>query len=80
MQACTHHMTDQELDARRYRWLRDTQNTALRGDCENEPVGTVGNIFVCVGDGIAESPFADELDSAIDAAMLAAGARCNGGL
>ena len=80
MQAFNDRMSDLERDALRYRWLRDTQNTALRGDCDNEPVGTVGNIFVCVGEGIAESPLSDELDSAIDAAMLAAGARCNGGL
>lgn len=63
---------DLERDAMRYRWLRDTQNKPMRGGEDDDPAGTISNLFVSQGDGEAISPDSDELDAAVDAAMLAA--------
>ena len=58
-----------EADAARYRWLRDTQNTAIRDDSDpNFPDGAVEDIFVSLGNGVSCALSAGELDAAIDAA------------
>ena len=72
------HRHDVERDAMRYRWLRDTQNTPVRGQGD-EPAGTICNLFVSKGGGCAEAPSGDELDLAIDVAMFGALTRRIGG-
>ncbi|WP_296223188.1 hypothetical protein [Ralstonia sp. UBA689] len=72
MRALEDRTHDTERDAMRYRWLRDTQNKPVRGGEDHEPAGTISNLFVSEGDGVAISPDSDELDAAVDAAMLAA--------
>ena len=62
-------MTDTEMDAMRYRWLRDTNNLNFRGAEEFAETGTIDMIAKAVG------PFGYaflepcEMDDAIDAAM-----------
>lgn len=57
-------------DAVRYRWLRNTQNTEARDPGEGlTRQGTIESIMVCEGDGCSSAPHADELDTAIDAAI-----------
>jgi formate-dependent phosphoribosylglycinamide formyltransferase (GAR transformylase) len=56
-------------DAARYRWLRDTQNSPIRGDEEYSIPGTVEPIFVSTGDGVSTAIDGEDLDAAIDAAM-----------
>ena len=63
-------MTDMEMDAMRYRWLRETQNAEFRDLMVAQ--GAIDSIMVCdeAGDhGSAFSVSAHELDDAIDAAM-----------
>lgn len=63
-------MTDMEMDAMRYRWLRETQNAEFRDLMVAQ--GAIDSIMVCdeAGDhGSAFSVAAHELDDAIDAAM-----------
>jgi hypothetical protein len=57
-------------DAKRYRWLRDTQNTETRQDDDLLINGTVHDVFVSTGNGCAEAPHAIEFDAIIDAAMM----------
>lgn len=63
-------MTDMEMDAMRYRWLRETQNAEFRDFMLVQ--GAIDTIMVCdeAGDnGSASGIEPHELDDAIDAAM-----------
>ncbi|AGN30410.1 hypothetical protein SXAG_00129 [Synechococcus phage S-CBS4] len=63
-------MNDIEMDAMRYRWLRETQNAEFRDLMVVQ--GAIDTITVCdeAGDyGSAYSLAPHELDDAIDAAM-----------
>ncbi len=59
-----------EADAARYRWLRDTQNTACRESGEYfDRVGVIENIMAVVDARSTEAPHPNELDAVIDRAM-----------
>ena len=63
-------MTDMEMDAMRYRWLRETQNAEFRDFMRVQ--GAIDTIMICdeAGDNGSASGLAPhELDGAIDAAM-----------
>lgn len=62
-------MTDIEMDAIRYRWLRDTNNLPFRGADEPAETGTID--MIAMADGPFSYTFLKpcEMDGAIDAAM-----------
>lgn len=66
-------MTDTEMDAMRYRWLRDTNLMPFRNPAENDGLsGAIDAIFICdeagpYGSMTALAP--DEFDAAIDAVI-----------
>ena len=46
-------LEEMEKDAKRYRWIRNTQNTDIRSEEFFDKPGTVDNIFVSDGGGFA---------------------------
>jgi len=61
-------------DAKRYRYLKETQADACRDwgsdDDDMHIVGVIDRIFVCTSYGHAMAPDPEEFDAYIDSAML----------
>lgn len=69
LQAKLDSFSDDLICAKRYRWLRDTQNSDIRDIEVSDKPGTIELLFVYEGDGCSSSPEPHELDMFIDTAM-----------
>ena len=75
MKNMTGTIEDMMRDAKRYRYLKETQMKACREwsghtDEDMTAIGVIDHIFVCTGYGEAIAPNPEELDAYVDSAML----------
>ena len=74
MKDMTDTIEDMMRDAKRYRYLKETQMKTCRdwGSEEDDMdiVGVIDHIFVCTGYGEAIAPSPEEFDAYVDSAML----------